>query len=122
MQVRILQTAPYGRLATVNRNEGDVVPAQDFGDLDYVADCVASGHIEIVEDGEAAEMPEPPAPAAAAQIINGKGEVVLAAGVDATDTALAIAMAAGIDLSTVKGSGKNGRILAADVEAAAREG
>lgn len=121
MQVRILQTAPYGRLATVNRNEGDVVPAQDFGDLDYVADCVASGHIEIVEDGEAAEMPESPAPAAA-QIINGKGEVVLAAGVDATDTALAIAMAAGIDLSTVKGSGKNGRILAADVEAAAREG
>lgn len=40
------------------------------------------------------------------------------AGVEATDAALEHATVAGVDLTTIKGTGKGGRITAADVDAA----
>jgi pyruvate/2-oxoglutarate dehydrogenase complex dihydrolipoamide acyltransferase (E2) component len=42
--------------------------------------------------------------------------------VDATDSAIDLALASGIDLSSIKGSGAGGRILKSDVEAALDEG
>ncbi len=114
MRVRILETAAYGRLEATERQAGEEVPAAQFGDLEYIMACVESGHIEIIEDGE--RLPETLASLPAAPVINGKGEVVAAGGIDATDAALSLADSTGVDLSKVKGTGKGGKILLSDVQ------
>jgi pyruvate/2-oxoglutarate dehydrogenase complex dihydrolipoamide acyltransferase (E2) component len=118
MQIRILETAPYGRLNAVEIKAGVEMDAREFGDLDYIQDCVNSGHIEIVDEGSEDEQPEQLTKQVSAAVLNSMGEIVAEKGIDATDAAVTLADNAGVKLSEITGSGKEGRILVSDVEAA----
>ncbi len=78
---------------------GETIPDLDVNDP-YNRSKIERGVFVEVEEPEAAEA----APAVA---------------VDATDAAQALAAEKGVDLAQVKGTGKGGRIVESDVEAAA---
>ena len=108
-----LESTASGILSRIVAQEGQIVPIR--GVL-----CVIS------EPGEVVETPSAPAAAAAsatsapatqaAPAANGAGSGAL--GVQVVPAARRLARERGIDLAQVRGSGPNGRIVLADVEAA----
>lgn len=111
MRLLILQTAAYGRLQAIERKEGDEIDAIEFGDIDYIADCVKSGHIQIVD---ANDPPEGATKLPTAPIMSGEGDNL--GKIDITDAALALASANDIPIAGVVGTGKNGKIVIADIQ------
>jgi pyruvate dehydrogenase E2 component (dihydrolipoamide acetyltransferase) len=100
---------------------GEVV-AWIYEEGEAVADAPASAPAEAVAEAPAkAEAPAPveaAAPVAAAPAAN----VEASSGVRASPLARRLAKEAGLDLAAISGSGPKGRIVKADVEAAAKDG
>ena len=119
MEVEAVDEGVLGRLLVAEGTEGVKVNQP-------IAILVEPG--EAVPSGEAAPAPAPvaataapagpaPAPAAAAPVAAASGERVVA-----SPLAKRMAQQAGLDLSKLSGSGPGGRIVRADVEAAAKGG
>lgn len=105
------RTLPIGEVIATVGEEAGPAPGREGAEAPAETDATAPAGVEPAEAAPAAAPPAPQPPAAAQA-----GERVFASPV-----ARRIARESGVDLTSLAGSGPGGRIVKADVEAAAQE-
>ncbi|GHC74952.1 pyruvate dehydrogenase complex dihydrolipoamide acetyltransferase [Limoniibacter endophyticus] len=114
-----------GTIANITGKEGIDIPVGDVVAYIYAegeavgAGAAPASAVEAKTDSKQVEAPKDKASAPAPQATPAAPE---GEGVRATPLARRLAKEAGLDLSSVKGSGPRGRIVSADVQAAAKDG
>jgi pyruvate dehydrogenase E2 component (dihydrolipoamide acetyltransferase) len=130
MEVEAVDEGTVGKIIVPAGTEGVKVNSQIavlLGEGENVSDIVSSPVSQAVP--VSASRPAAVAPPTAAPAIGGNGKAVRGTGMAeagsrlfATPLARRIARERGIDLSSITGSGPNGRVVKADVEAADKPG